>query len=138
MRVLLFADGGARGNPGPAAGGAVLLAEDGRVLAERGEYLGTATNNVAEYTGLIVGLEEAKRLGTVTMLDVRMDSLLVVQQMRGIWKIKHPGLRPLALRAGALLAEFPQRTIEHVPRDLNHLADAVVNRILDDAASRPR
>ena len=136
MRVTLFADGGARGNPGPAAGGAVLLGEDGRVLAERGEYLGTATNNVAEYTGLIVGLEEAKRLGTVTTLDVRMDSLLVVQQMRGIWKIKHPGLRPLAIRAGALLAEFPQRTIEHVPRDLNHLADAVVNRILDEAASR--
>ena len=137
MRVTLYADGGARGNPGPAAGGAVLLGEDGRVLAERGEYLGTATNNVAEYTGLIVGLEEAKRLGTVTMLDVRMDSLLVVQQMRGIWKIKHPGLRPLAIRAGALLAEFPQRTIEHVPRELNHLADAVVNRILDEAASRP-
>lgn len=137
MRVTLYADGGARGNPGPAAGGAVLLGEDGRVLCERGEYLGTATNNVAEYTGLIVGLEEAKRLGTITMLDVRMDSLLVVQQMRGIWKIKHPGLRPLAIRAGALLAEFPQRTIEHVPRDLNRLADAVVNRILDEAASRP-
>ena len=138
MRVTLFADGGARGNPGPAAGGAVLVGEDGQVLAERGEYLGTATNNVAEYTGLIVGLEEARRLGTVTTLDVRMDSLLVVQQMRGLWKIKHPGLRPLALRAGALLAEFPQRTIEHVPRDQNHLADAVVNRILDEAASGPR
>lgn len=137
MRVTLFADGGARGNPGPAAGGAVLLGEDGRVLCERGEYLGTATNNVAEYTGLIVGLEEAKRLGTVTTLDVRMDSLLVVQQMRGIWKIRHPDLRPLAIRAGALLAEFPQRTIEHVPRGLNHLADAVVNRILDGAASGP-
>ena len=137
MRVTLYADGGARGNPGPAAGGAVLLGEDGRVLCERGQYLGTATNNVAEYTGLIVGLEEAKRLGTVSMLDVRMDSLLVVQQMRGIWKIKHPGLRPLAIRAVALLAEFPQRSIEHVPRELNHLADAVVNRILDEAASRP-
>ena len=138
MRVTLFADGGARGNPGPAAGGAVLLGEDGRVLCERGQYLGTATNNVAEYTGLIIGLEEAKRLGTVTALDVRMDSLLVVQQMRGLWRIKHPGLRPLALRAGALLAEFPQRTIEHVPRDLNHRADAVVNRILDEAASLQR
>ena len=138
MRVTLFADGGARGNPGPAAGGAVLVGEDGRVLCERGEFLGTATNNVAEYTGLIIGLEEARRLGTVTTLDVRMDSLLVVQQMRGVWKIKHPGLRPLALRAGALLAGFPQRTIEHVPRDLNHLADGVVNRILDEAASLQR
>lgn len=136
MKVTLYADGGARGNPGPAAGGAVLVAEDGRILVERGEYLGVATNNVAEYTGLIVGLEEAKRLGDVTTLDVRMDSLLVVQQMRGVWKIKHPGLRPLALRAGALLAEFPDRTIEHVPRDLNFLADAVVNQTLDEAAGR--
>lgn len=136
MKVTLYADGGARGNPGPAAGAAVLVAEDGRILVERGAYLGVATNNVAEYTGLLVGLEEAKRLGDVTALDVRMDSLLVVQQMRGLWKIKHPGLRPLALRAGALLAEFPDRTIEHVPRDLNFLADALVNRILDQAAGR--
>lgn len=137
MKATLYADGGARGNPGPAAGAAVLLGDDGRVLAERAQYLGTATNNVAEYTGLIVGLEEAKRLG-VTTLDVRMDSLLVVQQMRGIWKIKHPGLRPLALRAGALLAEFPDRTVEHVRREQNGLADALVNRALDEAARRPR
>lgn len=137
MKATLYADGGARGNPGPAAGAAVLLGDDGRVLAERAEYLGTATNNVAEYTGLIVGLEEAKRLG-VTTLDVRMDSLLVVQQMRGHWKIKHPGLRPLALRAGALLAEFPSRTVEHVRREENGLADALVNRALDEAARRPR
>jgi len=137
LKVTLYADGGARGNPGPAAGAAVLLAEDGRVLAERAHYLGTATNNVAEYTGLIVGLEEAKRLGAVSALDIRMDSLLVVQQMRGLWRIRHPGLRPLALRAGALLAEFPQRTIEHVPREVNVLADALVNRILDEVARRP-
>lgn len=137
MKVTLYADGGARGNPGPAAGAAVLLAEDGRVLAERAHYLGTATNNVAEYTGLIVGLEEAKLLGAVSALDIRMDSLLVVQQMRGLWRIRHPGLRPLALRAGALLAEFPRRTIEHVPREVNVLADALVNRILDEVARRP-
>ena len=137
MKATLYADGGARGNPGPAAGAAVLLGDDGRVLAERAQYLGTATNNVAEYTGLIVGLEEAKRLG-VTTLDVRMDSMLVVQQMRGLWKIKHPGLRPLALRAGALLAEFPERTVEHVRREENLLADALVNRALDEAARRPR
>lgn len=137
MRVTLYADGGARGNPGPAAGAAVLLDEAGQVVAERAQYLGTATNNVAEYTGLILGLEEAKRLG-VTKLDVRLDSLLVVQQMRGLWKIKHPGLRPLALRAGALLAEFPDRTVEHVRREQNTLADALVNRALDEAAERPR
>ncbi len=135
MKATLYADGGARGNPGPAAGAAVLVGEDGRVLAERAQYLGRATNNVAEYTGLIVGLEEAKRLG-VTTLDVRLDSLLVVQQMRGTWKIKHPGLRPLALRAGALLAEFPDRTIEHVRREDNTLADALVNQALDEAAGR--
>lgn len=135
MRVTLYADGGARGNPGPAAGAAVLLDEAGNVVAERAQYLGRATNNVAEYTGLIVGLEEAKRLG-VTKLDVRLDSLLVVQQMRGVWKIKNPGLRPLALRAGALLAEFPDRTVEHVRREQNTLADALVNRALDEAAGR--
>jgi len=137
VKATLYADGGARGNPGPAAGAAVLLGDDGSVLAERAQYLGTATNNVAEYTGLIVGLEEAKRLG-VTTLDVRMDSLLVVQQMRGLWRIKHPGLRPLALRAGALLAEFPDRTVEHVRREQNTLADALVNRALDEAARRTR
>lgn len=136
MRATLYADGGARGNPGPAAGAAVLVDEAGDVVAERAQYLGTATNNVAEYTGLILGLEEAKRLG-VTSLDVRLDSLLVVQQMRGLWKIKHPGLRPLALRAGALLAEFPERTVEHVRREQNTLADALVNRALDEAAERP-
>ena len=133
MRATLYADGGARGNPGPAAGAAVLVGEDGRILSERAKYLGRATNNVAEYTGLIVGLEEAKRLG-VTKLDVRTDSKLVVEQMCGRWKIKDAGLRPLALRAGALLAEFPDRTVEHVPREKNTLADALVNRALDEAA----
>lgn len=137
MRLTLYADGGARGNPGPAAGAAVLVDGSGRVVAERSQYLGTATNNVAEYTGLILGLEEARRLGA-SALDVRLDSLLVVQQMRGLWRIKHPGLRPLALRAGALLAEFPDRTVEHVPREENTLADALVNRELDLAAGRGR
>lgn len=131
-RATLFADGGARGNPGPAGSGAVLLDERGAVIAELGRFLGHATNNVAEYTGLIIGLEEAIRRG-VDELDVRMDSLLVVQQMKGIWRIKHPGLKPLALRAGELLAHFPKRTIEHVPREQNGLADAMVNRAIDEA-----
>jgi len=132
MRATLYADGGARGNPGPAGSGAVLLDEQGRVIAELKRSLGRATNNVAEYTGLIIGLEEALRRGIDT-LDVRMDSLLVVQQMKGLWKIKHPGLKPLALRAGELLARFPDRTIEHVPRELNSLADALVNLAIDEA-----
>ena len=131
-KATLYADGGARGNPGPAGSGAVLIDERGVVIAEMRRSLGHATNNVAEYTGLIIGLEEALRRG-VDDLDVRLDSLLVVQQMNGVWKIKHPGLRPLALRAGALLARFPKRTIAHVPRELNALADAQVNRAIDEA-----
>ena len=131
-RATLYADGAARGNPGPAGSGAVLLDEDGRVIAELTRFLGVATNNVAEYTGLIIGLEEALRRG-IEHLDIRLDSMLVVQQMRGVWRIKHPGLRPLALRAGELLARFPDRTIEHVPRELNGLADALSNRAIDEA-----
>jgi probable phosphoglycerate mutase len=131
-RATLYADGGARGNPGPAGSGAVLLDEKGDVIAERMRSLGHATNNVAEYTALIMGLEEALRRG-IDELDVRMDSLLVVQQMKGLWKIKHPGLKPLALRAAELLARFPKRTIEHVPRERNTLADALVNRAIDEA-----
>ena len=128
----MYADGGARGNPGPAGSGAVLLDEHGTVIVELMRFLGHATNNVAEYTALIIGLEEALRRG-IDDLDIRMDSLLVVQQMKGVWKIKHPGLRPLALRAGELLARVPNRTIEHVPREQNSLADALVNRAIDDA-----
>ena len=132
MKATLFADGGARGNPGPAGSGAVLLDEKGNVIAELRRFLGHATNNVAEYTALIIGLEEAHKRG-VDDLDVRLDSLLVVQQMNGLWKIKHPGIRPLALRAGELLARFPKRTVEHVPREQNTLADAQVNRAIDEA-----
>lgn len=131
MKAVLFADGAARGNPGPAGAGAVLLDEQGGVVAEMTRYLGRATNNVAEYTALIIGLEEARRRG-VEVLDVRMDSLLVVQQMKGTWRIKHPGLRPLALRAAELLAAIPSRTIRHVPREQNFLADALANRAIDD------
>lgn len=132
MRATLFADGAARGNPGPAGSGALLLDERGGVLAELCLALGHATNNVAEYSALILGLEEARKRG-VEEIDVRMDSLLVVRQMQGLWKIKHPGLRPLALRAGALLAEFARRTIEHIPREENSRADKLANRAIDEA-----
>ena len=81
---------------------------------------------------MILGLEEAKRRGA-TAVDVRMDSKLVVEQMRGLWRIKHPGLRPLALRAGALLASFPERTIQHVPREENAHADMLSNRAIDES-----
>jgi len=132
MNARLYADGAARGNPGPAGSGAALVAPDGTVIAELTRFLGHATNNVAEYTALIIGLEEATRLG-IEHLDIRMDSLLVVQQMKGVWRIKHPGLKPLALQAGALLAGFPSRTIEHIPREQNGIADALANRAIDEA-----
>ena len=132
-RATLFADGAARRNPGPAGAGAVLFDDQGNVLAELTRSLGDATNNVAEYSALILGLEEALRRG-IDEVDVRMDSLLVVRQMQGLWKIKHPGLRPLALRAGALLAEFRRRSIEHVPREENAHADMLSNRAIDEAS----
>ena len=130
-KATLYADGAARGNPGPAGSGALLLDEKGEPLAELTLSLGRATNNVAEYRALILGLEAARRQG-IDEVDVRMDSMLVVRQMQGLWKIKHPGLRPLALRAGALLAEFRRRTIEHIPREKNTRADALANRAIDE------
>jgi len=132
LKAILYADGASRGNPGRAGAGAVLIGENGKVIAELTKYLGTTTNNVAEYNGFIIGLEEAKRLG-VDDLEVRMDSKLVVEQMRGVWKIKHPNMRPLALKAGALFASFPKRTITHVPREENGIADALSNRAIDEA-----
>mgnify|MGYP001568353687 FL=1 len=94
-------------------------------------FLGHTTNNVAEYTALIIGLEEARRRG-VLELDVRMDSLLVVEQMRGKWKIKHPNLVPLAARAIRLLSEFRYVDIRHIPRERNGIADALSNRAIDE------
>ena len=131
MRLVLYADGAARGNPGPAGAGAVLYDEKGKLVAQMARPLGRATNNVAEYSALILGLVEAQRRGA-TAIDVRMDSLLVVQQMRGLWKIKHPNMKPLALRAGALFASFKTRTIAHVPREENTIADALSNKAVDE------
>ena len=132
MKAILYSDGASRGNPGLAGAGAVLLDADGRVIAELTKFLGVTTNNVAEYEGFIIGLEEAKRRG-IDDLDARMDSMLVVEQMRGRWKIKHPNMKPLALKAGELFATFPIRTIAHVPREENSIADALSNRAIDEA-----
>jgi len=110
----------------------VLIDADGHVVAELTKHLGTATNNVAEYSALIVGLEEAKRRG-FDEIEVRMDSKLVVEQMNGRWKIKHPNRKPLAIRAGELWAAFPRRSISHVPREENLIADALSNRAIDEA-----
>ena len=132
MKATLYADGGSRGNPGPAASGAVLYDERGEVLEEIGTFLGVATNNVAELTALIEGLEAAIARG-VDDLTVRMDSELVVKQLAGVYRVKHPGLIPLHARAKALLRKFAQVDVAHVRRKDNAAADAVVNQILDAA-----
>jgi ribonuclease HI len=137
VTCTLFADGGSRGNPGPAASGAVLIASDGTVLAEVGEYLGTATNNVAEWRALLAGLREARELG-VDDIAIRMDSELVVRQVTGVYRVKHPDLVPLAAKAKQLLREFKRYDIRHVPRKDNAAADAVVNQYLDAAAARAK
>lgn len=128
--ITLFADGGARGNPGPAAGGAVLVAPDGTLVAEIGMYLGVATNNVAEWNALCIGLEAAIDRG-VRDLAVRLDSELVVKQLLGEYRVKHAQLQPLYRRAMTLLRNFDRFDIAHVPRAQNKLADRLVNRVLD-------
>jgi ribonuclease H / adenosylcobalamin/alpha-ribazole phosphatase len=134
-RVVVEADGGARGNPGPAGYGAVVRDPDsGDVLAERCAALGTATNNVAEYNGLIAGLSAAVDLGA-REVEVLMDSKLVVEQMSGRWQIKHPALRPLAAQAAALVTRFDRVGFTWVPRERNKLADALANRAMDEARS---
>jgi broad specificity phosphatase PhoE/ribonuclease HI len=131
LRVIVEADGGARGNPGPAGFGAVVReAATGEVLIELGESIGTATNNVAEYSGLIAGLRAAADLGAVEV-EVRMDSQLVVEQMSGRWQIKNPGLRPLAAQAATLATRFGSVRYTWVPREQNRAADALANAAMD-------
>jgi ribonuclease HI len=130
VKATLFADGGSRGNPGPAASGAVLFGEDGRVLREVGTYLGVSTNNVAEWTGLLTGLEAALDLG-VDDLAVRLDSELVVKQISGAYRVKHEGLIPLHAKAKVLLRKFARVDVQHVRRKQNAAADALVNQVLD-------
>lgn len=130
--VIVEADGGSRGNPGPAGYGAVVFdAERGTVLAERKESLGVTTNNVAEYRGLIAGLEAAAELGA-RVVAVRMDSKLVVEQMSGRWKVKHASMIPLAERARRLAAGFDQVSYRWIPRAENSYADRLANEAMDD------
>ncbi|MGN6524462.1 MAG: reverse transcriptase-like protein, partial [Actinomycetes bacterium] len=134
-RLIIEADGGSRGNPGPAAYGALVRdAETGVVLAERNEHIGRATNNVAEYRGLIAGLEAVRALDPTATVEVRMDSKLVIEQMAGRWKVKHPDMIPLALRAQRLLPSGEVRW-QWVPRERNKDADRLVNQALDEALS---
>ena len=132
MKVVVHVDGGSRGNPGPAAGAAVISAPDGELLAQASELLGVATNNVAEYRGLLLGLRRASELGA-TDVELINDSELVARQLSGVYKVKHPDMRPLHAQAIAALRVFEHWSIRSVPREQNAQADALVNAALDGA-----
>ena len=130
MKAKLFTDGGSRGNPGPAAYAFVLEAEDGTVLDARGETIGVATNNVAEYSALVAGLERAAELG-VDELEVVSDSELLVKQMRGEYRVKNRALQNLFLDASSFAQKIRRVTYTAVRREQNELADSLVNEALD-------
>ena len=125
-------DGGSRGNPGPAAAAAVLSTPTGEVIDEAAELLGSATNNVAEYRAVMLGLRRARELGA-TEVELVNDSELIAKQMTGEYRVKHPAMRPLHLDAMALLRGFDRWSIRTVPRERNAHADELVNRALDSA-----
>jgi len=132
VKVVVHVDGGARGNPGPAAAAAVISAPDGAVLDEAAVALGTTTNNVAEYRALLLGLDRARALGG-TEVEVINDSELVAKQVNGEYKVKHPDMKPLHAQAMAALRGFDSWSIRSVPRAQNADADALVNQALDAA-----
>ncbi|MCH9722298.1 MAG: reverse transcriptase-like protein, partial [Actinomycetia bacterium] len=134
MKVIIEADGGSRGNPGPAGFGCVVWADDhATVLAEQKQQIGISTNNVAEYRGLIAGLEEARRLGA-DEVAVRLDSKLVVEQMSGRWKVKHPAMAELHQQARALASTFDAISFSWIPRERNTYADRLANEAMDAAS----
>jgi ribonuclease HI len=133
VKARLFTDGGARGNPGPAAYAYVLEAEDGTVLASHGETIGVATNNVAEYRGLVAGLEKAVELA-IPEVEVLSDSELMVKQMRGEYKIKNEALQDLSFEAARAARKLTKVEYRHVRREHNELADRLVNEALDGAS----
>jgi ribonuclease HI len=130
MKLVVHVDGGARGNPGPAAAGAVISTPEGEVIAEAAEPIGVATNNVAEYRGLLLGLRKARELGA-SEVEVVNDSELVAKQVNGIYKVKHPDMKPLHAAALQALRDFDGWTLRSVPRAQNAGADALVNEALD-------
>jgi len=130
VRAKLFTDGGARGNPGPAAYGYVLESEDGTVLAAHGERIGVATNNVAEYSALIAGLEKALEL-SIPVIEVVSDSELLVKQMTGEYRVKNAALQELSIRAARLARQIGSVSYTAVRREHNELADRLVNEALD-------
>ena len=129
--VIIYSDGGSRGNPGPSAAGYVIMNLNQEVIDQGGEYLGITTNNQAEYQGVRIGLERALSLG-IKRVDFRIDSMLVVNQMNGIYKIKNRELWPINERIRGLMTKFDKVTFSHVRREFNQLADGMVNRTLDE------
>ena len=130
MKVVVHVDGGARGNPGPAAAGAVVSTPDGEVIADAAEPIGVATNNVAEYRGLLLGLRLARDVGAGEV-EVVNDSELIAKQVNGSYKVKHPDMKPLHAEALRALRGFERWSIRSVPRAQNADADALVNQALD-------
>jgi ribonuclease HI len=137
MKLIVNVDGGARGNPGPAAAASVVRSPEGEVLDEHAQLLGKVTNNVAEYRALLLGLARAKRLGA-TEVEVIGDSELIAKQVQGLYKVKHPAMRPLYLEAMEAFRDFTSWSIRTVPRAQNADADALVNAALDQAAAASR
>ncbi len=129
-QVIIYSDGGSRGNPGPSAAGYVILADGDEIVDQGGEYLGITTNSQAEYHGVRLGLEKASELG-YRQIDFRIDSMLVVNQMNGIYKIKNRELWPIHERIRTLMLQFEKVTFSHVKREFNQLADGMVNKTLD-------
>ncbi len=129
-KVVAYSDGGSRGNPGPSASGYVLLDEGGKVIYEGGSFLGITTNNVAEYQAVYLALEKALEFGAC-VVDMRMDSQLVANQMNGIYRVKHPDLAAIHARIQEMSAQFEKVTYTYVAREYNKLADGMVNKILD-------
>jgi ribonuclease HI len=134
MKVIVHVDGGARGNPGPAAAASVITSPSGEVLDEHAQPIGTATNNVAEYRALMLGLERARELGA-TDVEIVGDSELIAKQVQGVYKVKHEAMRPLHRQALAALESFERWSIRTVPRAQNAHADALVNAALDRAGT---
>ncbi|MGA8217023.1 MAG: ribonuclease HI family protein [Solirubrobacterales bacterium] len=132
--MIVNVDGGSRGNPGPAGIAAVATDPSGEILAERSETIGKATNNVAEYRALLLGIDLAKQLGA-DEIEFVGDSMLIVEQVRGKWKVKQDHLRPLHTKARDALRELPSWSIRHVKRDENTRADELLNEALDAAAN---
>ena len=137
MKVIVHVDGGARGNPGPAAAACVISSPEGEVLGEHAQLLGTVTNNVAEYRALLLGLERARKLGA-NEIEVIGDSELIAKQVNGLYKVKHEAMKPLHREATAALGGFERWSIRTVPRAQNADADALVNAALDQAAAASR